>query len=300
MLNSLVDVDCNTLWVPWSCFWYTSSQVGLGIKGIAGVAIGGSHSMSSTFAESRSRSDKFSFTSHEFKCKYYTWVWFSRPDVTYPGDCVGPEKVSLLCAPVWLYSCMPQSTLTFFTVSFRLHSRPPLSKEFEVSLKNLPSTYDHKNTSAFRQFISIYGTHFIRRVQLGGRVRSMTAIRTCQTSMSGLSIQAVSTCLSAEASATIKGIPVHASSEFCRRKSKSLKTASTFSAAFSDRKTQVLGGDGGITDILFNPRGSEGYKKWLASLKSVPGVVSYQISPLHLLVRNKWRVNWADKVIISL
>lgn len=214
--------------------------------------------------------------------------------------CVGPEKVSLLCAPVWLYSCMPQSTITFFTVSFRLHSRPPLSKEFEVSLKNLPSTYDHKNTSAFRQFISIYGTHFIRRVQLGGRVHSMTAIRTCQTSMSGLSIQAVSTCLSAEASATIKGIPVHASSEFCRRKSKSLKTASTFSAAFSDRKTQVLGGDGGITDILFNPRGSEGYKKWLASLKSVPGVVSYQISPLHLLVRNKWRVNWADKVIISL
>ncbi|XP_013769972.1 perforin-1.3 [Pundamilia nyererei] len=218
-----------------------SWKVGLGIKGIAGVAIGGSHSMSSTFAESRSRSDKFSFTSHEFKCKYYT---------------------------------------------FRLHSRPPLSKEFEVSLKNLPSTYDHKNTSAFRQFISIYGTHFIRRVQLGGRVHSMTAIRTCQTSMSGLSIQAVSTCLSAEASATIKGIPVHASSEFCRRKSKSLKTASTFSAAFSDRKTQVLGGDGGITDILFNPRGSEGYKKWLASLKSVPGVVSYQISPLHLLIRD--------------
>ncbi|XP_018543632.1 LOW QUALITY PROTEIN: perforin-1.3 [Lates calcarifer] len=217
----------------------TSWKVGLSIAGLGGFAVGGSHSVSSQFAESHSRKDKFSFTTHNFNCKYYT---------------------------------------------FRLHSRPPLSKEFKVSLKNLPSTYHHKNTSAFQHFISIYGTHFIRRVHLGGRVHSMTAIRTCEAAMSKLSVRTVSNCLSVEASATIKGVTAKASSEFCHKKSKSLKTGATFSQAFSDRTTEVLGGDGNVGDILFNPNGAAGYKKWLHSLSRVPGVVSYQISPLHLLV----------------
>uniref|UniRef100_UPI0037E8AFE1 perforin-1.3 n=1 Tax=Semicossyphus pulcher TaxID=241346 RepID=UPI0037E8AFE1 len=217
----------------------TSWKVGLSIPGLGGFAVGGSHSTSTKFAESRSRKDKFSFTTHDFKCKYYT---------------------------------------------FRLHSQPPLSKEFEESLKNLPSTYDHKNTSAFRQFIAVYGTHFIRRVQLGGRVNSITAIRTCEAAMNKLSVRTVSNCLGVEANAVIKGISVSAASKFCHSKSKSLKTGSTFSQSFSDRTTEVLGGDGDVGDILFSPNSVAGYKKWLSSLRRVPGVVSYQISPLHLLV----------------
>lgn len=169
--------------------------------------------------------------------------------------------------------------------SFRLHSRPPLSKEFEVSLKNLPSTYHHKNTSAFRQFISIYGTHFIRQVHLGGRVHSITAIRTCEAAMSKMSVHTVSNCLSVEAHATIKGITPSAASSFCHAKSRNLTTGATFKQAFSDRTTEVLGGDGNMGDVLFNPQGVTGFEKWLHSLKRVPGVVSYEISPLHLLVR---------------
>lgn len=173
--------------------------------------------------------------------------------------------------------------------SFRLHSHPPLSQEFQASLKNLPSTFDHKNTSAFRQFIAIYGTHFIRRVHLGGKIHSMTAIRTCQASMQKMSLHTVSNCLSVEASSTIMAITLSAETKFCKDKSKTLKTGATFSQAFSDRTIEVMGGDGDIGDILFNPKGAAGYKKWLRSLKSVPGVVSFQLSPLHLLVRTTTR-----------
>lgn len=105
--------------------------------------------------------------------------------------------------------------------------------------------------------------------------------------MSSLSARAVSTCLSAEASATIKGVTANASAEFCYKKGKKLKNGATFSQAFSDRTTEVLGGDGDIVDILFNPK-ADAYKKWLSSLKRIPGVVSYEISPLHLLVCNKF------------
>lgn len=153
-----------------------------------------------------------------------------------------------------------------------------------MSLQNLPSTHDHGNTSAFTRFLSIYGTHYISRVRLGGRINSITAIRTCEASMSKLSVQTISNCLSVEATAIIKGVKGSMESQFCRSKSKSLKSGATFRQAYSDRNTEVLGGDGDVGDILFNPNGAAGYKKWLASLKRVPGLVWYQISPLHLLV----------------
>lgn len=174
----------------------------------------------------------------------------------------------------------------FFPSSFRLKSNPPLSQDFKESLKSLPSTYHHRNTSAFQQFISTYGTHFIRRVHLGGRVNSITAIRTCKASMSKMSLNTISNCLSVEASATIKGVTVSAATGFCKKKSRSLKTGATFSQAFSDRTVEVNGGDGDVGGLMFDPNGAAAYKKWLSSLKKVPGVVSYQVAPLHLLVRN--------------
>ncbi|XP_038565021.1 perforin-1.3 [Micropterus salmoides] len=231
--QSVMEDTSKSLGVNW--------KVGLGISGLGGFAIGGSHSTTSKFAESHSRKDKFSFVTHNFECKYYT---------------------------------------------FRLHTRPPLSKEFEGSLKNLPPTYDPKNAAPFQQFISIYGTHFIRQVHLGGQVTSITAIRTCEAAMSKMDVHTVSNCLSVEAEAVIKGIKFDAALGFCRNKSSSLKTGATFSQAFSDRTTMVLGGDGNVGDILFRPNGAAGYKKWLSSLMRVPGVVSYEVSPLHLLLTN--------------
>nr|XP_023868574.1 perforin-1-like [Salvelinus alpinus] len=138
-----------------------SWKVGLGIKGIAGVAVGGTHSKTAMFARDHSTKDKFSFTSHDFKCKYYT---------------------------------------------FRLRTQPPLSREFQDSLKNLLCMYTHKTGPAYSHFISVYGTHYIRKVNLGGRVHSTIAIRTCEMAMSGLSLHSVSNCLGVEASGTIKGV----------------------------------------------------------------------------------------------
>lgn len=48
------------------------TQVGLSIGGLAGFSVGGSHSKSSRFVESRSKSDKFSYTTHDLNCEYYT------------------------------------------------------------------------------------------------------------------------------------------------------------------------------------------------------------------------------------
>ncbi|CAN9505096.1 unnamed protein product [Ophioblennius macclurei] len=168
--------------------------------------------------------------------------------------------------------------------SLSLRSSPPLTEDFLMSLRNLPSTHHHSNTSAFRRFISVYGTHYVRGVTLGGWLHSVTAVRTCEAATSTVSVHAVSNCLSTEASATIGAVTSENSLSFCKEKSKSLKRGKTFSRAFRDRVSSISGGDGDVGDVLFGAGGAAAYLKWYKSLKSCPGAVSYWISPLHHLV----------------
>lgn len=171
-------------------------------------------------------------------------------------------------------------------IRFRLHANPPMTKEFAGSISSLPAKYNSKSEDAYNHFISIYGTHFLRRVDLGGHVKSTTAVKTCQISMSGLTVHDVSICLSKEASAVIEGVNVSAQANFCAGKQKKLEKNSSFSGSFSDRVTEILGGNGEQQDILFNPSVNNGYGVWLKSLKKIPGVVSYSLSSLHMLVQN--------------
>ncbi|KAI4889706.1 hypothetical protein NFI96_019406, partial [Prochilodus magdalenae] len=227
-----------------------SWKVGLGLPGVGSLSVGGTHSKSAKFAKSRSSQDKFSYTSHKFSCKYY-----STP--------TGP----------------PQSR-------FRLHSNPPLTKEFLSSIRSLPPNYNSQSKARYENFISVYGTHFLRQVDLGGKVNSITALRTCQLAISGMSVLDVNNCLSLEASATIKGVSVQGQTSYCKEKGKKLQNSKSFSASFQDRTTEVLGGDGSHSDILFAPDTQKGYSAWLKTLTTVPGVVSYRLSSLHMLVQN--------------
>ncbi|XP_056113772.1 perforin-1.3 [Rhinichthys klamathensis goyatoka] len=170
--------------------------------------------------------------------------------------------------------------------TFRLQASPPMTKEFAGSISSLPAKYDSKSEDAYNHFISIYGTHFLRGVDLGGHVKSTTAVKTCQISMSGLTVHDVSICLSREASVVIEGVNVSAQAEFCAARQKKLEKKSSFSGSFTDRVTEILGGNGEQQDILFNPSVNNGYGVWLKSLKKIPGVVSYSLSSLHMLVNN--------------
>ncbi|XP_017309882.1 perforin-1.3 [Ictalurus punctatus] len=214
-------------------------KVGLGLPMVAGVAVGGTHSKSSTFARSHASQDKFFYTRHQFSCHYYT---------------------------------------------LRVKAHPPLTKEFMHSVKSLPPVYNSQSESSYHHFISVYGTHYLRQVNLGGRVLSTTAVRTCQIAMKGLSVRDVSNCLSAEASAVIKGIEVKGKANYCKSKSNKLENKNGFSASFSDRVTEVWGGSGGSADLLFSPDKQHGYTAWMKTLQTVPGVVSYTLTSLHMLV----------------
>lgn len=173
--------------------------------------------------------------------------------------------------------------------SFRLAQKPPLHPDFRKALKNLPHNFNSSTEHAYRRLISSYGTHFITAVDLGGRVSVLTALRTCQLTLDGLTADEVGDCLSVEAQVSI-GAQASVSSEYkaCEEKKKQHKIATSFHQTYRERHVEVLGGPlDSSNDLLFgNQATPEHFSTWIASLPTRPGVVDYSLEPLHILLED--------------
>ncbi|XP_075947988.1 perforin-1-like [Anarhichas minor] len=185
-----------------------------------------------------------------------------------------------------------QDRYTFFRHSvdcsfyrYRLATNPPLSRDFQSAVTSLPA-YSYKTLSLYRRLIDTYGTHYITQVSLGGQIKAITSVKTCEATMSGLSATEVSDCLSVEASANFASTAsIRAEYKHCQAKKKKLASGQSFSSTFKERSTDVIGGNIDGTDILFQSQSSHYvYNNWLNSLKSSPDVVQYSINPLHTIL----------------
>ncbi|XP_039657053.1 perforin-1-like [Perca fluviatilis] len=164
-------------------------------------------------------------------------------------------------------------------------TKPPLSQDFESAVNSLPS-YSRKTETSYRSLIDTYGTHYITQVSLGGEIKASTAVRTCQTTMSGQSATEVKDCLSVEASASfVNTASIKAEYKHCQAKKKKLGSSQSFSSTFNERTTEVIGGHIYEADILFQGQSNPSvYSNWLSSLKTTPDVVRYSINPLHTIL----------------
>uniref|UniRef100_A0A672N5D1 MACPF domain-containing protein n=1 Tax=Sinocyclocheilus grahami TaxID=75366 RepID=A0A672N5D1_SINGR len=77
-------------------------------------------------------------------------------------------------------------------IQYHVVENPPLQTEFLQAIKSLPASYD---PDAYRNLITTYGTHYTKSVMLGGQMKAITAIKTCQAAVSGLTDTAVKDCL---------------------------------------------------------------------------------------------------------
>lgn len=87
-----------------------------------------------------------------------------------------------------LYYCLHFLIFCFISVlySYRLKANPPLSHDFESVVKALPY-YSSATKHLYRNLVETYGTHYITQVYLGGEMKAVTSIKTCQAAMNGLS-----------------------------------------------------------------------------------------------------------------
>ncbi|KPP57864.1 perforin-1-like [Scleropages formosus] len=167
---------------------------------------------------------------------------------------------------------------------YRVTSKPLLHPEFLISIDRLSGT-----KADYINLVDTYGTHFINEVTLGGKLKTITSIQSCQVAMSGLTDTAVKDCLDVEASATLS-MTAEIKTEFhhCKELKKKFLNNAKFSSMFSDRHYEMVGGIINTADLLF-AGGSDpnAYKEWLTSLKTVPNVVLYSLKPLHQLLPPK-------------
>ncbi|XP_060927701.1 perforin-1-like [Limanda limanda] len=172
---------------------------------------------------------------------------------------------------------------TFY--SYRLADHPQLSTEFTKHLNRLPPSLNtSQDMVKYRRLIDIYGTHYIRQVQLGGKVKRITAFRTCAATMKGYSESEIDNCLNYELRMALGFLPVNASfSNKCKNILKGNMSMGSYQA-FMTHQTEVIGGGGG--NILHQQEPSEAYRRWMNSLHDNPDVVSYAILPLHRLVED--------------
>ncbi|XP_060927700.1 perforin-1-like [Limanda limanda] len=176
---------------------------------------------------------------------------------------------------------------TFY--SYRLADHPQLSTEFTKHLNQLPPSLNTSQDRAkYRRLIDTYGTHFIRQVQLGGKVKRITAFRTCLATLTGYSEYEINNCLNAELRMALGFVTANAS--FSNKCENILKGSTSMSMgsyqAFMTHKTEVIGGERYFPDILHLQDPSEAYRSWMNSLHDNPDVVSYAILPLHRLVED--------------
>nr|XP_009008024.1 perforin-1 isoform X1 [Callithrix jacchus] len=171
--------------------------------------------------------------------------------------------------------------------SFHVVYTPPLHPDFKRALGGLPPHFNASTQPAYLRLISNYGTHFIRAVELGGRISALTALCTCKLALEGLTDDEVGDCLAVEAQVNIGGRgSSSAEAKACEEKKKKHKMTNSFHQAYRERHSEVVGGHHtSMTDLLFGSQaGPEQFSAWVNSLPSSPGLVDYTLEPLHVLL----------------
>ncbi|KAM6976983.1 perforin-1-like [Aplochiton taeniatus] len=170
---------------------------------------------------------------------------------------------------------------------FRVSSLHPLSLEFQRDVRALPKEPSPNITEPYRRFIDIYGTHYIRLVDLGGRMNKVTAVRVCLASLNKVSVSQVEECMSMGLNVGLGMVALNVTSGSCSKVLGNHDTATSYEKGYLTHMTEVMGGSGWMGEVSLTEEDSAGFKKWLETLKRVPDILSFSMSPLHELVSNK-------------
>ncbi|XP_047657208.1 perforin-1-like isoform X4 [Tachysurus fulvidraco] len=172
---------------------------------------------------------------------------------------------------------------------YRVSNSPLLHPELVKEFGSLPEIYDESSKHLYYKLIDKFGTHYITKVTLGGKVHSVTSIKECEASLQGLSVDEVKMCLDMEASVS-KGPAAkqQAEAHHCKQDRDKSLSKKSFASSFSDRDTNVIGGYTHSVDLLFSSNNDpNAYKEWVASLPAHPDIISYALESNHNLLPTK-------------
>ncbi|XP_041839399.1 perforin-1-like [Melanotaenia boesemani] len=171
--------------------------------------------------------------------------------------------------------------------SFRVSTRPPLSSGFLHDVAVLPTHYNPSTHAQYYELIQTYGTHYFRQVRLGGRLRRVTATRTCLSRLNGLSTNEVQNCLSLGFRVGLGKLSLSSVLGSCHKVLQNRDASTSYSSGFHQHYTEISGGSGWLGEFSIAHNDSLGYFNWLKSLVTHPGVVSYSLRAIYKLMPKK-------------
>ncbi|XP_072415162.1 perforin-1-like [Chiloscyllium punctatum] len=168
---------------------------------------------------------------------------------------------------------------------YRVKESAKLAPDFAHSISRLPDTLNDDTMYWYRKLVATYGTHYIKSVELGGSLKDVTAIRTCEAASEGYTAEEVRDCLSMEANVTVgfsaKGLFNY---QKCPQMARAIKHHDNVYQAFSDRMMELKGGQSQQHADLFFSKDGSAFNQWMVSLPTHPGMVRYALAPLHHLL----------------
>ncbi|KAM3917714.1 perforin-1-like [Leptodactylus fuscus] len=187
--------------------------------------------------------------------------------------------------------------------SFGLGSNASFTPHFQKSLDQLPDNYNTMSKADYRHLIDNFGTHYITRVKAGGRTQEVTAVRTCQMAMTGLRVDEVKDCLSVEAEVGVsdmsKSASINSKVEHCKNKLAKARFGGDFHREFRENIWEVKGGNATFDLLSTEKDTADIFKKWMESLKTNPGLVSYSLNSIHNLVKSRGAKKESLRLAIS-
>uniref|UniRef100_A0A096M2H2 MACPF domain-containing protein n=1 Tax=Poecilia formosa TaxID=48698 RepID=A0A096M2H2_POEFO len=170
---------------------------------------------------------------------------------------------------------------------FILSNTPSLSFKFKKQLDLLPPHYNSSTKNEYTKLIDIYGTHYFRKVNLGGRLRRLISSRSCLSSMNGLTSNETHNCLSMGVAVGLGKVKLSSVPNSCISVLKNQDVATNFSSGLHQHFTEMSGGNGWLGKFSIFQNDSMGFMNWQKSLKEHPDVVSHSLRPLYQLVPSR-------------
>lgn len=174
------------------------------------------------------------------------------------------------------------SSCTHYT--YRVSDTPPLSREFKNDVSRLPSFYNSSTEAEYRRLINTYGTHYVRQSSLGGQLRRLTAVRTCLSSLNGLSTSESHSCLTTGINVGLGKLQASASHKRCTNFLQNNDVATSDNSGMHLHHTEVVGGNGWMGEFSLLHNDSHLYNTWLQSIKDSPDIMQYSLRLMSDLV----------------
>nr|XP_028560453.1 perforin-1-like [Podarcis muralis] len=167
----------------------------------------------------------------------------------------------------------------------RLPHRPsPLSSHFAQHVAELPIK---NNSEEYQHFIDSYGTHYISQVDLGGRVRHLLAVQTCKMALWGVTASSIEDCLKWRFSLGNNEVFGSTSQNARCEAIQKFYSHGVSHENYAKQQIEVEGGDKQMEILFSKARGAQLFSEWKNSAKAQPGLVSYSLQPLHMLLNHQ-------------